>query len=594
MKGTLTMSFTGDLEHLPIVDVIQLLHTARKSGILRVKSRKGESQLVFKDGYIVSANHLNNRVRIGQILIDLGIITPAILDQALQAQRDAGQARKPLIVALIENGFVKEQDAYKGLEQLIEMTVVEILTWKRGTFTLEVLSSAVSDGYRYYPERMQQEINFDTQSILMDALRIFDEKMRDGELVEEDFPDDEPTGENQEETFISADDLGLTDLDRLERILPEIFTGLADVDPGKTHRLKIQMIAPDLSAVEQEELGTFLGNLSAKATDTGKPQPDTAARPLIFLTPDELLGYAVTTACEQTGISVFTTTDEEDLDPVIARSFARNRAPILVCDAPQAEDERFSAARIISLQAQQLAKYPQICAIQLAEPHDASFTLQAYDNGAKVVLPRPVRAERSSTFAAETIRFLETFRAYVETCSEEHGTRLLGKLESSMTALRALREAPAIAFALLRFVGEVFERSLTLVVRETELIAERGIGIGKDKGRDAAPVPGVRIPLTRPSLVSKVIDEGKLHYGRIDDAVMREHLFAAIGAPLHSAGLLLPLQSRGKTVSLTYGDFGGKSLQAVETEMLEILASQAALVLENSLYRKKLEKSSAA
>jgi hypothetical protein len=47
-------------------------------------------------------------------------------------------------------------------------------------------------------------------------------------------------------------------------------------------------------------------------------------------------------------------------------------------------------------------------------------------------------------------------------------------------------------------------------------------------------------------------------------------------------------------VSLTYGDFGGKSLQAVETEMLEILASQAALVLENSLYRKKLEKSSAA
>ncbi len=47
------MSFTGELEHLPIVDILQLLHATRKSGILRLAGRKGESQLVLKDGYIV-------------------------------------------------------------------------------------------------------------------------------------------------------------------------------------------------------------------------------------------------------------------------------------------------------------------------------------------------------------------------------------------------------------------------------------------------------------------------------------------------------------------------------------------------------------
>ena len=41
------MSFDGDLEHLPIVDVIQLLHSTGKSGTLTLKSPKGESQLVF-------------------------------------------------------------------------------------------------------------------------------------------------------------------------------------------------------------------------------------------------------------------------------------------------------------------------------------------------------------------------------------------------------------------------------------------------------------------------------------------------------------------------------------------------------------------
>ncbi|HEY6839407.1 MAG TPA: DUF4388 domain-containing protein, partial [Geobacteraceae bacterium] len=114
-------SFTGELEHLPIVDVIQLLRWSKKSGILRVAGRKGESQLVFKDGCIVSANHLNGSVRIGKILVDLRIISKATLAQALQAQLRAGKERKPLIVTLIEKGAVKEADAYRGLEHLIEL-----------------------------------------------------------------------------------------------------------------------------------------------------------------------------------------------------------------------------------------------------------------------------------------------------------------------------------------------------------------------------------------------------------------------------------------------------------------------------------------
>ncbi len=185
------LSFTGNLEFLPIVDVMQLLHQTRKSGILRVKGRKGESQLVFKDGYMVSANHLNNSVRIGKILIDLNIITPDILDKALQMQGNAGAERKPLIITLINQGLVNEKDAYKGLEHLIEMAVVEILTWKKGSFSLEAAPTTGND-FRFYPGKLVREINVDTLRVLMDALRIFDEKKRDGELTDEELPEDEP------------------------------------------------------------------------------------------------------------------------------------------------------------------------------------------------------------------------------------------------------------------------------------------------------------------------------------------------------------------------------------------------------------------
>ena len=212
------MSFSGDLDYLPIVDVIQLLHATKKSGILRVKSRKRESNLVFKDGYMVSASHVNNSVRIGTILIERNNITPEILDQTLLEQVNAGPWRKPLIIMLLDKGAVKEEDAYRGLEHLIKKTVVEILTWKKGTFTMEVQPDDIVDKYRYYPGKLSREINIDAQGVLMDALRVFDEKVRDGELTEDLIPENDGVPD-QEGPALSSNDLGLMRLkpERVDR-----------------------------------------------------------------------------------------------------------------------------------------------------------------------------------------------------------------------------------------------------------------------------------------------------------------------------------------------------------------------------------------
>jgi hypothetical protein len=581
------MSFTGELEHLPIVDIIQLLHATRKSGILRVKSRKGESQLVFKDGYMVSANHLNNTVRIGEILVGLNVITPEILEQALQEQKNAGQFRKTLIVTLLEKGLVKEGDAYKGLEQLIEMTIVEILTWKKGTFILDVLTPkwdgrSVADDYRYYPEKMSGEINIDTQSILMDALRIFDEKMRDGELTEEEeFPEDDA---------LSPDDLGLADLDQLERKIPEVFTGLAQFDPCRIHRQKIEETAPGLSLAEQEELVSFLGKFSASPDPAeGSVRQGGRTQSVIFFSSDELIRHAVSTVCNPEGILVFAANEEQDLDPIIARSLTHNSVPILVFDSPGQSDGRFSAEKLTSLRRRIKGQYPSICTIQLASPRAAAFALHAYDDGVRAVLPRPSREERQGTFVADTIQFLLTFKSYLKVTAFERENSLVGRLKTGIARLRCVKEAPEVALALLESVAGMFDRSLTLIVRGSELIAEKGIGVKAAKGEGISPALGFRIPLAQPSLFRTAVETGEAYYGTTDDVAVREHLFAAIGAPCRPTVLLLPMTCRGKTLSLTYGDFGSKEPSPVEIDLLKILASQAGLVLENSLLRKKLE-----
>ena len=130
------MSLKGDLKHFPIIDIIQLLHGSRKTGVLRISSDKLESQLVFHDGDIVSANYLNNRVRIGQVLVSAGAITEEQLAQALDIQKNAEDDRKPLVITLLEHNMVDETAAYNGIKSLIEMTIVEGLTWKEGQFSL--------------------------------------------------------------------------------------------------------------------------------------------------------------------------------------------------------------------------------------------------------------------------------------------------------------------------------------------------------------------------------------------------------------------------------------------------------------------------
>jgi hypothetical protein len=132
------MAFTGDLEDLPLVDVVQLMHSTRNSGILQVNGKRDESQFVFKNGYVVGASHLNNGIRIGDILVEHGAISEAVPQEVLGIQHSPGTPRRPLIVTLLDWGMVEEQQAYAALKVQLELTLVKFspgvkgpLLWKR-------------------------------------------------------------------------------------------------------------------------------------------------------------------------------------------------------------------------------------------------------------------------------------------------------------------------------------------------------------------------------------------------------------------------------------------------------------------------------
>ena len=602
------MAFTGDLEHLHIVDIIQLLNTSRKSGSFSVKGIRGESRIIFSNGYIVGASHLNNRVRIGTVLVKMNAITIEDLKQALGVQKNAGKNRKPLIATLIELNKLGRDKASEGLKKLIEMTIVELVGWTKGTFTLDTEIIYVSPECSYPISKMEQEISLDAQMVLMDALRIFDERERDrqsGKIVPSDeelfsdvIPSEGAAETGKKSTIITADDLGLADLDHLERKMPQFLPVHEIFDPVEIHRQKIKETLAGFSAEEQESFVSFLEK-SAVSRDIrdGSQRQDGRMNGLILFSEDELIKHSVMTICKAEDALVFATDGEEELDRIIDQCLKIKVLPILVFDDLETSERIFSREKIVGMQQQIKKRYPQVSIIQMISLPDYKFTLQSFNNGIRAVFPKPSKEPLKTAFIEDTIKFLETFKAYIKGFFHEQkdtaaADSLLNKLKARILALRDLNEPSAVSLVLLQSVSEIFERSVTFVVRPAELIGERAVGVNAEKNAGPTSATGLKIPLSRHSVFRNVIEKGQLFFGESDDEVLKKNLFKEIGMPLRPVIILLPIKSRGKTVALTYGDFGRKEASPVQSDALEMLANEAGLVLENALYRKQLGKAS--
>ena len=580
------MSFNGDLEHFPLVDVIQLLHMTSKTGILYLKSPKGESQLVFHEGFFVSANHLNNSVRIGKVLVDMNAITQEQLHQALVEQKEAGKNRKPLIATLIEQGMIDKDTAFKGLESLIEMTIVEVLTWGSGSFSLDVSKEYVSDEYRYFPEKLHQVILLNAQGILMDSLRIYDEKMRDGSLSKIFFTEegnDDTTSYESGSQEITADLLGLDDLDKLDRKIPDVFIGLKERDPVDGHRQMVTRALAETTIDQQERLISFLADISAPADSNSAP-PVTA---IILLTQDELLSHAITTACKHENLFIFASDEETGLDIVIEQSLGRDLHPVLVIDVAHENDGTHSLALV----RQKTSSYPQISILVAACGHTwHNISMDVLGAGARSIIPRPCLRCHGDLYVSQLITFLSGIGSYLKSFLPVSHTEAEHQLIATFNQLKSLTEPPEIALVMLNFAALQFERALTFVVAKSELIAEKSIGVITAKTNGATAPLMFRIPLEPRSVFDEVVEKGRLYYGQRSDAVLTNLLYKEIGAPRSPKVMVVPLISRGKVIAITYADFGVKPVSPPQINLIEALAQYAGSILDNALYRKSLEK----
>jgi hypothetical protein len=264
-----------------------------------------------------------------------------------------------------------------------------------------------------------------------------------------------------------------------------------------------------------------------------------------------------------------------------------------VFDSPAGPEGGFPEETIIALRNRVKGRYPAAPLLQLASPQESNFILQSYHDGVWAVLPKPLKEVRRETYVQNTMQFLTAFKSYIKGFQYRPDTtdRYVKELKKDIKALREIATPSDAALVMLASVAEMFERAITFLVRPTELIGERAVGVSTEKSMGPTPADRLKIPLSRPSVFREVLEKGLAFYGESGDEALMG-LFQEIGKPLSPSVVLLPLISDRKVVAVVYGDFGEKEASPVQLDILEILALQVGISLEYALFRRQMTKAS--
>jgi ActR/RegA family two-component response regulator len=170
------MSLSGNLQDVSVADAMQFIHLGGRTGTLTLLRGDVRAEIGFHQGRIVNASAPSTK-RLGELLVEAGAIDAPTLEDALRKQGEE-HPRRSLGQILVAMKAVDGDTIYRTIEQQIERTVYDLVTWNHGTFHFALDDLKPIDDIAVVPGDVIRHLNLDTQMVLLDALRIFDERNR--------------------------------------------------------------------------------------------------------------------------------------------------------------------------------------------------------------------------------------------------------------------------------------------------------------------------------------------------------------------------------------------------------------------------------
>ncbi|MBU8934189.1 MAG: DUF4388 domain-containing protein [candidate division Zixibacteria bacterium] len=160
------MSLSGNLKTVSFPDILQLLSTGKKTGILSVETATRGKLVAFKDGNIIHAASVNSSEDLlGNMLVNRGRISKADLERAITLHRQTG---RQLGTTLIDMKIFDKAEVAEVLKQQVEEIVYNLFSWSDGNFVFREDET---------PKDAPFLVDLSTMNVILEGTRRIDEWM---------------------------------------------------------------------------------------------------------------------------------------------------------------------------------------------------------------------------------------------------------------------------------------------------------------------------------------------------------------------------------------------------------------------------------
>jgi len=135
------VSLKGDLNSFGFHTVLKTLSIEKKTGIVLLSRGRARRALCLKEGNVIAASG-SSRFRLGQIILDVGLISREKLEDAVEK---AKKCRKRLGEVLFDEGYISEGILKSLIQHQIQKVVNGLSNWKQGHFEYHECSVEFND-----------------------------------------------------------------------------------------------------------------------------------------------------------------------------------------------------------------------------------------------------------------------------------------------------------------------------------------------------------------------------------------------------------------------------------------------------------------
>ena len=153
----------GNLRHLPLSEVFQIIVTGQKSGVLSLKQDNKRSRIYFEMGRVQYAYCIPG-LHLAEILVRMELLTTYEAQGLYHALEDKNSN---IASYALEQKLLSEEDLKRALKTYITETLTFLLSWKSGSCVFSEKSSLIT--------QTPPDYTFEAMSLLMEVIRRHDE-----------------------------------------------------------------------------------------------------------------------------------------------------------------------------------------------------------------------------------------------------------------------------------------------------------------------------------------------------------------------------------------------------------------------------------